>query len=72
MSEAHDGRVLTLPVRKVFALQIREQDNTLLVRLVGFHDDDEVPEAHVPPLPEIVEVTSAPYRRLLSDTQNIH
>ena len=66
-----DGNVLTLVVKRVFALQIRDHDSTLLVRLVGFHDDEEVPEAHVPPLPTIVEAISAPYRRTSTDTRNV-
>jgi hypothetical protein len=66
----HDG-VLTFVVKRVFALQIRDHDSTLLVRLVGFHDDEEVSETHVPPLPNIVEASTPPYRRLSPDARNV-
>jgi hypothetical protein len=67
VSEPHEHIVLTLPVRNVFALQIREHDDRLLVRLAGFHDEEQVPERHVPPLPEVVEMNFPPYRRLPTD-----
>lgn len=67
VSDPHEHLVLTLPVRNVFALQVREHDGTILVRLVGFHDEEAVPETHVPPLPEVVEMNFPPYRRLPTD-----
>jgi hypothetical protein len=67
VSDPHERIVLTLPVRNVFALQVREHDDMFLVRLVGFHDEENVPETHVPPLPKVVEMKSPPYRRLPTD-----
>jgi hypothetical protein len=69
--DPHEGSVLTLVVKGVFALQIRERDDMLLARLLGFHDDEDVPETHAPPMPNIVEATSAPYRRPSTDTRKV-
>ena len=54
-----------MPVTRVFALELRERADTLVARILGFHDDDGLPERHVPPLPATVETNSAPYRRLM-------
>ena len=40
VSDPHERIVLTLPVRHVFAVQVREHDDMFLVRLVGFDDAD--------------------------------
>lgn len=56
------AKLLTLPIRGVFALQVRADEQALLVRLVGFHDDEEVTETHTPPLPQVVEVNRPPWR----------
>ena len=72
VSDHHKGKLLTLPVKRVFALQIREHDNTLLVRVLAVGDDEEVPETHMPPLPDVIEMNAAPYRRLSSDPANTY
>lgn len=71
VADPHEGSILTLVVRGVFALQIRERDDMLLARLLGFHDDEDVPETQAPPLPNIVEANSAPYRRPSTDARNV-
>ena len=68
----HEEKLLTLPVKKVFALQVREHGTTLLVRILAFGEDEDVPETHTPPLPDVIEVNAAPYRRLSSDAANTH
>jgi hypothetical protein len=67
VSDPDEHIVLTLPVRNVFALQVREHDEMFLVRLVGFHDEEKVPETHAPPLPDVIEMNVPPYRRLPTD-----
>ena len=68
MSDQRHGTILTIPVKGVLALELREEADTLVARILGFNDEDQVPDTHVPPLPEVVEANSAPYRRLLTDT----
>ena len=54
-------------MKRVFALELREQADTLVARIVGFKDEHQAPDIHVPPLPNVIEANSPPYRRLLTD-----
>ena len=69
MSDPREDTSLVTPIRGVFALQIVQRGDALVGRIVGDDDDteEEVPETHLPPLPEVVEAPSPPYRRLLTD-----
>ena len=67
MSDQYDRTILKIPLKNVFALEIREQADTVVARILRFADEDQVRDAHVPPLPNVVEANSAPYRRLLTD-----
>jgi hypothetical protein len=69
VSDPAEETSLVTPIRGVFALQIVQRGDTLVGRIIG-HDDDEaheVTETHLPPLPEVTEAPSPPYRRLLTD-----
>ena len=66
MSDKRDRTILLIPVKRVFALEVRQEGDSLAARIVGFSEEDAVPERHLPPLPEVVEANSAPYRRLLT------
>jgi hypothetical protein len=69
VSDPREDPSLVTPIRGVFALQIVQRGDTLVGRIVGHDDDDEgkVPETHLPPLPEVIEAPSPPYRRLFTD-----
>ena len=53
-------------MKRVFALELREQGGTLVACILGFKDEDDVAGGHLPPLPNVVEANAVPYRRLVT------